>query len=102
MTEPMVVNGPNQLLKQIVMQYRKLSLQIPNCFSRFDRTERQGLKSNVRAVDHEMGALEGAKLHTDGYGYIGHGRIVVDEDCQVIVGATFIGSQVGELLILLL
>ena len=54
------------------------------------------LKLNVRAVDHEMGSLEGAKLHTDGY--IGHARIIVDEDRQVIVGATFIGPQAGELL----
>jgi pyruvate/2-oxoglutarate dehydrogenase complex dihydrolipoamide dehydrogenase (E3) component len=31
-------------------------------------------------------------------GYIGHARVVVDEDRQMIVGATFIGPQVGELL----
>ncbi|MDQ3852047.1 MAG: NAD(P)/FAD-dependent oxidoreductase [Thermoproteota archaeon] len=54
------------------------------------------LKLNMRAVDHEISTLEGAKLHTDGY--IGHARIIVDEDRHVIVGATFIGPQVGELL----
>jgi pyruvate/2-oxoglutarate dehydrogenase complex dihydrolipoamide dehydrogenase (E3) component len=56
----------------------------------------KNLKLNVRAVDHEMGGLEGAKLHTDGY--IGDARIIVDEDRQVIVGATFMGPQAGELL----
>jgi pyruvate/2-oxoglutarate dehydrogenase complex dihydrolipoamide dehydrogenase (E3) component len=54
------------------------------------------LRINVRAVDCDIGTLEGAKLHTDGYD--GHARIVVDEDRQLIVGATFIGPQVGELL----
>jgi pyruvate/2-oxoglutarate dehydrogenase complex dihydrolipoamide dehydrogenase (E3) component len=43
-----------------------------------------------------MSTLEGAKLHTDGY--IGHARIIVDEDRHVIVGATFIRPQAGELL----
>jgi pyruvate/2-oxoglutarate dehydrogenase complex dihydrolipoamide dehydrogenase (E3) component len=56
----------------------------------------KNLKLNVRAVDHEMGTLEGAKLHTDEY--IGHARIIIDEDRHIIVGATFIGPQVGELL----
>jgi pyruvate/2-oxoglutarate dehydrogenase complex dihydrolipoamide dehydrogenase (E3) component len=54
------------------------------------------LKINVRAHDCEMGTLEGAKLHIDGYE--GHAGIVVDGDRHVIVGATFIGPQVGELL----
>jgi pyruvate/2-oxoglutarate dehydrogenase complex dihydrolipoamide dehydrogenase (E3) component len=56
----------------------------------------KNLKLDLRAVDHDMSTLEGAKLHTDGY--IGHARIIVDEDRRVIVGATFIGPQVGELL----
>lgn len=38
----------------------------------------------------------GAQLHTDGY--IGHARLVIDEDKHSIVGATFIGPQVSELL----
>jgi pyruvate/2-oxoglutarate dehydrogenase complex dihydrolipoamide dehydrogenase (E3) component len=54
------------------------------------------MKLNVRAVDHDISTLEGAKLHTDGYS--GHARIIVDEDRHVIVGATFIGPQVAELL----
>jgi pyruvate/2-oxoglutarate dehydrogenase complex dihydrolipoamide dehydrogenase (E3) component len=56
----------------------------------------RSLKINVRAVDCEIGTLEGAKLHTDDYN--GHARILVDEDRRIIVGATFIGPQVAELL----
>jgi pyruvate/2-oxoglutarate dehydrogenase complex dihydrolipoamide dehydrogenase (E3) component len=56
----------------------------------------KNLKLGARAVDHDMSTLEGAKLHTDGY--IGHARIIVDQERRVIVGATFIGPQVGELL----
>jgi hypothetical protein len=40
--------------------------------------------------------LPGAQLHTDGYD--GQAKIVVDEDRHVMVGATFIGPQVGDLL----
>ncbi len=56
----------------------------------------RSLKINVRAVDCEMGTLPGAQVHTDGYD--GQAKIVVDEDRHVIVGATFIGPQVGDLL----
>ena len=56
----------------------------------------RSLKINVRAVDCDMGTLPGAQLHTDGYD--GQAKIVVDEDRHVIVGATFIGPQVGDLL----
>jgi dihydrolipoamide dehydrogenase len=40
--------------------------------------------------------LPGAQLYTNGYD--GQAKIVVDEDRRVIVGATFIGPQVGDLL----
>ena len=40
--------------------------------------------------------VEGAVLHADGYE--GTAQIVVDEDRRVIVGATFVGPDVGELL----
>jgi pyruvate/2-oxoglutarate dehydrogenase complex dihydrolipoamide dehydrogenase (E3) component len=56
----------------------------------------RSLKINVRAVDCEIGTLPGAQLHTDGYD--GQAKIVVDEDRHVMVGATFIGPQVGDLL----
>jgi pyruvate/2-oxoglutarate dehydrogenase complex dihydrolipoamide dehydrogenase (E3) component len=50
----------------------------------------------VRAVDCEMDSLPGAQLDTDGYH--GQDKVVVDEDRHVIVGASFIGPQVGDLL----
>jgi pyruvate/2-oxoglutarate dehydrogenase complex dihydrolipoamide dehydrogenase (E3) component len=56
----------------------------------------RSLKINVLVLDSDMDMLEGAKLHTDGYE--GHARLVVDEDRRVVVGATFIGPQVAELL----
>ena len=51
---------------------------------------------NARSVDAEMSTVVGAQLHTDGY--VGHARLVIDEDKHIIVGATFIGPQVSELL----
>jgi dihydrolipoamide dehydrogenase len=54
----------------------------------------QGL--NVRAVDYDLAHVTGAKLHADGYA--GRARIVVDETRRVLVGATFVGPGVGDLL----
>ncbi len=51
---------------------------------------------NIRVVHCEMNAIPGAALHTDGYS--GHASIIVDEDQRVMIGATFIGPQVGDLL----
>ncbi len=50
----------------------------------------------VRAVDYEIGHVAGAALHADDYR--GHARLVVDEDRRVVVGATFVGPDAGELL----
>ena len=50
----------------------------------------------IRVVDYDIGKVAGASLYADGYE--GHARIVVDEDRAVIIGATFVGSGVGELL----
>ncbi|HUZ70802.1 MAG TPA: NAD(P)/FAD-dependent oxidoreductase [Candidatus Saccharimonadales bacterium] len=51
---------------------------------------------NVRSVDYEIGNVSGASLMADGYK--GHARITVDEDRKVIVGATFSGPGVSDLL----
>jgi dihydrolipoamide dehydrogenase len=51
---------------------------------------------NVRSVDYEIGDVAGAGLTADGYK--GHARMVVDEDRKVIVGVTFCGPSVGELI----
>ncbi|MFI0353199.1 dihydrolipoyl dehydrogenase family protein [Actinomadura sp. 9N407] len=50
----------------------------------------------VRAVDYDMGNLAGAALHADGYQ--GRARAVVDLDRETLLGATFVGAGVAELL----
>jgi pyruvate/2-oxoglutarate dehydrogenase complex dihydrolipoamide dehydrogenase (E3) component len=50
----------------------------------------------VDAYDFDIGEISGARLYADGYK--GRARIVVDADRRVIVGATFVGPGVGELL----
>ena len=62
----------------------------------FTEKDAHRLNINVRAVDYDLDTLQGASLHTDGY--TGHARIVINEDRHVMVGATLIGPQVGELL----
>lgn len=52
--------------------------------------------TRVRAVDHDLGQIAGASLHTNGYR--GQARLVVDEDRRVVLGATFAGADVAELL----
>jgi dihydrolipoamide dehydrogenase len=49
---------------------------------------------NVRAVDVPTQGSAGASFH--GKGSAGTSRIVVDEDRGVIVGATFVGSDVAD------
>lgn len=50
----------------------------------------------VRAVDYDMAGVAGAGLYADGYR--GRARMVVDLDREVLVGATFVGPGVSELL----
>lgn len=50
----------------------------------------------VRAVEYDLGRVGGAKLHADHY--TGRAKLVIDEDRLVIVGATFVGQDVAELL----
>jgi dihydrolipoamide dehydrogenase len=50
----------------------------------------------IRVIDYPLGRVSGAYLAADEYG--GHARMVVDEDRKVILGATFVGQDVGELL----
>jgi dihydrolipoamide dehydrogenase len=51
---------------------------------------------NIRVLDYELGSLSGAYVHSDGYA--GTARMVVDEDRKVVIGATFVGPDVAELL----
>ncbi|PPI18493.1 pyridine nucleotide-disulfide oxidoreductase [Rathayibacter sp. AY1B1] len=50
----------------------------------------------TRVVDYEIGSVAGAALAADGYR--GTARMVVDEDRQVVLGVTFVGKEVGELI----
>ncbi|GAA4240019.1 NAD(P)/FAD-dependent oxidoreductase [Actinomadura meridiana] len=50
----------------------------------------------VRGVDYDLGNVAGASLHADDYQ--GHARAVVDLDTETLLGVTFVGSGVAELL----
>jgi len=50
----------------------------------------------VRSVDYEIGWVAGASVYADGYK--GTARMVVDEDRKVVLGVTFVGPDVSELL----
>lgn len=50
----------------------------------------------VRVVDYEIGDVAGAAVYADGYA--GHARLVVDAARDVLVGATFVGPGVGEMI----
>jgi dihydrolipoamide dehydrogenase len=59
-----------------------------------DEARREG--RNVRVVDYDLGQVSGASLFADGYR--GRARMVVDLDRGHLVGVTFVGAGVGELL----
>ncbi|UYQ65961.1 dihydrolipoyl dehydrogenase family protein [Streptomyces peucetius] len=50
----------------------------------------------VRAVDHDLAAVAGAGLYAENYR--GRARMVVDLDREILLGVTFVGAGVGELL----
>ncbi|WP_037914977.1 dihydrolipoyl dehydrogenase family protein [Actinacidiphila yeochonensis] len=56
--------------------------------------ERSGAR--VRVVDYDLAQVSGASLYGDSYR--GRARMVVDLDRQVLLGVTFVGPGVGELL----
>lgn len=51
---------------------------------------------STRVVDYEIGQVAGAGVHADGY--TGTARMVVDEERHVVLGVTFAGPDVAELL----
>ena len=61
-------------------------------------TEAQARQSGirVRAVEFEMSHISGASIVADGYQ--GCAKMVIDQDRRVIVGATLLGQDVGELI----
>jgi len=50
----------------------------------------------VRAVDYDLASVSGASLYADGYR--GRARMVVDLDSETLLGVTFVGPGVGELI----
>ena len=58
-----------------------------------DAARELGLR--VRVLEHDIGATAGGSLHAEGYR--GRAALVVDEDAQVVVGATFVGQDVAEM-----
>jgi pyruvate/2-oxoglutarate dehydrogenase complex dihydrolipoamide dehydrogenase (E3) component len=59
-----------------------------------EKAEKQGITTKV--VDYDLAALAGSSLKSDTYK--GQARLVVDEARNVIVGATFVGPEVSDLL----
>ncbi|BCW71635.1 oxidoreductase [Arthrobacter sp. NicSoilB8] len=51
---------------------------------------------DIRVVDYEIGHVAGASVRADGY--TGTARMVVDETRKVVLGVTFAGPDVSELL----
>lgn len=47
-------------------------------------------------IDYDLGAVAGSALHADGYS--GAARMIVDKDQDTVLGVTFVGSDVAELL----
>jgi dihydrolipoamide dehydrogenase len=50
----------------------------------------------VRTVEYQIGDVAGAS--TLGRGHRGTCKLVIDEDKEVVVGATFVGPRVGEMI----
>lgn len=59
-----------------------------------DEAAKRGI--DVKVVDYDLAALAGSALKSDNYK--GQARIVVDESRKVLVGATFVGPEVSDLL----
>jgi pyruvate/2-oxoglutarate dehydrogenase complex dihydrolipoamide dehydrogenase (E3) component len=51
---------------------------------------------DIRVVDYDLGSVAGASLQADGY--TGKARMVVDEKRRVVLGVTFVGPDVSEML----
>ena len=50
----------------------------------------------IRTLDYDLSWVAGASTFSDDY--VGQARAIVDEDRQVLIGVTFVGSEVAELL----
>lgn len=61
-------------------------------------TERQARESgvDVRAIEYDLGRVAGSALHADDYS--GRAKLVVDNEKNIVLGATFVGQDAAELL----
>jgi pyruvate/2-oxoglutarate dehydrogenase complex dihydrolipoamide dehydrogenase (E3) component len=50
----------------------------------------------IRVLDYDLGSVAGASVQADGY--TGQARAIVDLDREVLLGVTFVGAGVAELL----
>ncbi|MEO8094493.1 MAG: NAD(P)/FAD-dependent oxidoreductase [Pseudolysinimonas sp.] len=51
---------------------------------------------SIRVIDYDLSWLAGASAHSDDYE--GRARAIVDEDRQVLIGVTFVGPDVSEMI----
>lgn len=58
--------------------------------------EAEAAGHRVRAVDYDLASVAGSGLYANGYK--GQARMVVDLDRQILLGVTFVGPGIGELL----
>jgi len=59
-----------------------------------DAARRSGRR--VRTSEYDLSWLSGAVVHDDAY--VGRAKLVIDDETDVPIGATFVGYDVGELL----
>lgn len=61
-------------------------------------TEDQARKAGtaVRVAEYDISAVAGASVYDDAY--VGHAKLVIDDERDVPIGATFAGYDVGEML----
>ena len=53
-------------------------------------------RMNIRVVEYDIGRVAGASLQADNYS--GRAKMVIDRNRQVLVGVTFVGGGVGDLI----
>jgi pyruvate/2-oxoglutarate dehydrogenase complex dihydrolipoamide dehydrogenase (E3) component len=87
---PYTATADDRAVTQVVFTHPQAAAVGPTLAAARDAGRR------VRAVDYDLGMVSGAALH--GSGYEGRARLVVDEEDGVVVSATFVGPDAGELL----